>query len=415
MDKERERILREILEHTIDCDYNRSIQFKAHKKYSRKYRICQTIQNISLLFLIGYYILFYSIPQIMFHYKWMGVVPVICSIVAVFFELWCLFGDYLGLANRCWISGQAYTKLYRDCQFFHNHYDLNDIEILRLKAKDIAEQLNGYNLFSPHIDEKIFKETEVELHNKIYPLKEIINNKCCNNNSVVNDELLNCLKSQFDKFLIEIIHFGSSLKSYSYNDIDLAIIIYSDNVSKEEIYEKIINLEQKYLFKESVLDISFFLKRDFDDITLYPYVKCIKEGDLLYRSDEIKESIIKNIKFDLLKYKTSIEELFKSLDSDLRNNRFDILKLYYFFYCFMSYILIKNGKTWNSEETFRREFIKLSEKNNEEIFKEFKHDIYMCYEILRKLRVYKLEYAMENWIPDKKIEQTIYKLKKLFL
>ena len=188
----------------------------------------------------------YSMPEIVSNF---ALVPVIFSIVAVFSELLCLFGDYSGLANRCWISAQAYTRLYRNCQFFHNHYDFDDTEILRLKTKNLAEQLNGYNLFSPHIDEKIYKKTNEELCNKSYPLEEIINNKCFNINFETENELINYLKSQFDKFLIEIIHFGSSLKSCSYHDIDLAIIFYGEDANKEEICEKIINLEQKYLLK----------------------------------------------------------------------------------------------------------------------------------------------------------------------
>ena len=106
--------------------------------------------------------------------------------------------------------------------------------------------------------------------------------------------------------------------------------------------------------------------------------------------------------------------IFESLYSDLKNNRFDILKLYNFFYCVMSYILIQNEKVWNSEETFRREFIELNEKSKEKISEDFKQDIYTCYEILRKLRVYKLEYTKGNWTLGEKIKQTIYNFEKNF-
>ena len=176
MDKEKEQILREIYEHTIDCDYNRCNQFKAYSKYSKKYRTWQKRQNISLLLLISYYMFSYSFPEIVLNFKFIEVFPLVFSVFAVFSELWCLFGDYSGLSNRCWISAQAYSRLYRKCQFFYNHNELNDIELLKLKAKDLVEQLNEYNLFSPHIDEDIYKKTKEELKNKSYPIEEIINN-----------------------------------------------------------------------------------------------------------------------------------------------------------------------------------------------------------------------------------------------
>lgn len=108
-----ETVLEEILEHTKDCDYNRSQHFSEREKYKKRDKWANILQMICLMVIVIFYMIiseFKSLNQTIAYY-----IPVVASIIATVTQLYAYFSGCGELAERHWLAAQAYTRLYREC------------------------------------------------------------------------------------------------------------------------------------------------------------------------------------------------------------------------------------------------------------------------------------------------------------
>jgi predicted nucleotidyltransferase len=342
---DREQILNEILEHTRDCDYNRSQHFVEHQHYSRLSRLLNLVQITSLLFLV----IFCSVlaPEMEMENPFLEyIIPIILSIIATSAELIDYFCNYSDLAQQHWLAAQAYARLYRQCQFFPSHYGINcDENIMREAALNICNELFDLNLMSPDLSERSYKKVKY-LNDKKYPLESIV---FLERKDHLKD-FANCIKDKFNGVKIEIVSFGSYPNKNHHGDIDIAIVVHSEDIDENELLEKTIALEQSFRNKKQIVDLTLLTKKHINNPLQIPFIMNVKKGELLYSSFGVSSSIF-SYDFDIADFKRGLDECFKNVtiaygESDSNNY---INKAFYYVQNAIRYILLNRDISWESE------------------------------------------------------------------
>ncbi|MDO5095470.1 MAG: hypothetical protein Q4D65_02825 [Peptostreptococcaceae bacterium] len=405
MDKELEKVLEEVLEHTKDCNYNRAQNFIMYNKYKRKYEFFEICQNVCLICIIVFYALSYGnsnfdedvfIFQNYVKYLWhtdsisiylpLQLIPALLSVIAIALELWSSFRGYANLSQRCWLAAHSYSRLYRECQFVHNHFADMEISLVRQKACSIASELNDLNLLSPHIEEGVYKKVDIDLKDARYPIENVIHEVKLG----FSDEIINDIsKNYFKGCDIEVILFGSFINNSHYNDIDLAIVIHEPSISFFDKHKKVIEIQKKYLCRKINLDITILTLEDINNIAYRPFVKGIQKGILLYKSPKIYTSSVMGMIFNEEDYSEVAKELSKGLIDNQNTNQGQendeykfISQAYYYFYYTMAHILTRNKIEWVSERTLLEKFIEISLDSGEDIYKKIQDN----FSLVKKLK-----------------------------
>lgn len=231
----KKHLLYEILEHTKDCDYNRSQHFYEYNKYKKCDSYISLLQVISLLLLVFYsmisdnnllystyfiivivtaiaaiilvgliivsltYINFTPNPHctivfsiitiiiiIICIHKVISMPPIsdemmrsiglIISIIGTILQMIGYYYQFGEKAQQHWQSAQAYTRLYRKLQFFFTRYPKAEISEFQLAANLLREELSDLNMISPDLNSKTYRMIENNLKDKTYPIQNIISN-----------------------------------------------------------------------------------------------------------------------------------------------------------------------------------------------------------------------------------------------
>lgn len=369
-----DQLLNEILEHTKDCDFNRTQHFAQNKRLNIMEKGLNSVQIGCLIALIVYYMVASQIefpnPLIM------TLLPIVLSIVATITELISYFSNCGELSQRHWLAAQAYTRLYRECQFFCTHYaEINDINVLRQKAHDISNAICDLNLLSPNLDEKTYSKATLLLGNKHYPIEDVITEARLKRLDVV----LETIKSEYALYSIEIIAFGSYLHGIHYDDIDLAVIVYADDVDKFSLERISVNIQNKYIELGLDLDITIITEKDLSISAFLPFIRNIQSGKRLYIAPAVKRGVFEKtygeIDYNVILKYFYHDAIFAYDKEDTRNF---ILKSYYFFYHTIACILSRKNIPWYGEDSISRNFYRISHNN------EWYQTIYTWFMILRK-------------------------------
>jgi len=390
MDLSYTKLFEEIREHTIDCDYNRAQHHLEYQTTSRKANICRGIQIACLLSLIIYYMVIPELSDTWTDNILIKFTPLFFSIVATITQIIEYCGNFTELSQRHWIAAQAYTRIYRECQFFHIHYAKVGIDVMRAKAQDIASELSDLNNVSPTLNEKTYKKITPCLKDKHYPIDDIISKGAIitetlqlseNKNNIIlpqssADKAIQKLVNDVSKIditlPIEIYLFGSYLYNEFYNDIDIAIIIHEKNENQIAILKKKIeNIRLVQFYKGIIFDITILtenqLNKDQINEDNFLFYKNIKKGKLLYTSDSIPSGkALNNRNFDFY-YSTVIQKYFGLVQ---KQETIDLNAIYKYFYYLFIYILEQNHIDFRGDTSMSNQLLILINKVDDEVLKD---------------------------------------------
>jgi hypothetical protein len=346
MDANRELIINEILEHTIDCDYNRSLHFIEYERYNRISRFLNLLQIVSLLVLVVFCSVI--IPEIELKSSLLEyIIPIILSVIATTAELIDYFCNFSDLSQQHWLAAQAYARLYRQCQFFPSHYGMNcDESIMREAAVNICNELFDLNLMSPDLSEKNYIKVTKKLANKKYPIESVFHFE----RTEYLKEITNKIKDKLSGYKIEIISFGSFPNKKDNNDIDIAVVVHSKNIDEDLLLEKIIKLEQEFRNENQIIDLTLLTESRLQMPSQIPFIANIKKGELLYSSFGVHSSIF-DYDLDTIHFKEILNTYFSKVESayaESDSNNY-INKAFYYIKNVISYILLNRNVLWSSE------------------------------------------------------------------
>lgn len=374
MEKNIEKILNEILEHTKDCDANRAQHFNENIRYNNKNKLLNIFQIICLIFIIAYYMMESEIKS--FNIVGIGLWPIVWSAVATIIQILTYFGGYEKLAQRHWLAAQAYARLYRDCQFFCTHYSELNEKILRQKAQDIAIELSDLNLMSPELNKKSYSKVKKELAERKYPIEKVIEDERIKRIAKVVDTI----KNKYREYDIEIIGFGSYLDSIYYDDIDLAVIVHKIDVDKGILQEISIEIQDQYIDLGLNLDITIITEKELAINGYVPFIRNVKSGKRLYISPMVKQSIFDKT-FEEIDYNTIIRCYYEDLLTAYNGGDISgfVLKTYYYLYHVISYLLNMRGVAWYSEISISQKYYEIAKNSSKEM-----QLVHKWFELLRK-------------------------------
>lgn len=343
--RDREQIINEILEHTKDCDYNRSQHFIEYQYYDKISRVLNLLQIGSLIVLIIFCSIVIPEFENLNNYITYAI-PIILSLIATTAQLIDYFCNFSDLAQQHWLAAQAYARLYRQCQFFPSHYGTScDDYIMRETASNICNELFDLNLMSPNLSERSYKKVSY-LQDKKYPIELI----SYNNRISQLLPFVETIKTAFANHKIEIISFGSYTKTLHNNDIDIAIVIHSAVDDEKALTSKILDLERQFRRNKYNVDLTLLTPNRIKAPSQIPFINNIKKGKQLYASSGLSNSIL-DYSFNTNDYKELINTCYLKVKSSyelLDTNDF-VNKSYYYIRNVIIYILITNDISYIGE------------------------------------------------------------------
>lgn len=374
MERNIEKILGEILEHTIDCDADRAQHFNENIRYSKWNKILNILQIICLICIVAYYMVESEIKS--WGIAGMNLWPIAWSALATTIQIVTYFSGCEKLARQHWIAAQAYSRLYRDCQFFCTHHAEISEEVLRQKAQDISVELCNLNLMSPELNDKSYSKVVDKLASKKYPIEKVIEEKKLNR----IENVIDTIKNKYREYVFEIIAFGSYLSSIYYDDIDLAVIIYKEDVDKELLQEISIEIQDQYIVAGLNLDITIITEKELSISSYVPFIRNVKNGKRLYIVPMVKQSVFDKT-FEEIDYDTIIKCYYEDLVAahDGNDTKIYVNKAYYYLYHVISYLLNMRGIAWYSEISISKKFYEIAKDSTEEM-----QLVHRWFELLRK-------------------------------
>ena len=374
MEKNIEKILNEILEHTKDCDANRAQHFNENIRYSKWNKLLNIFQIICLICIIAYYMVESEIENL--DIAGIGLWPIVWSAIATTFQIVTYFSGYEKLAQQHWLAAQAYARLYRDCQFFCTHYSELNEKILKQKAQDIAIELSDLNLMSPELNKKSYNRIENDLAKKKYPIEKVIEDEKVKRIAKVVDTI----KNKYREYDIEIIAFGSYLDSIYYDDIDLAVIVHKVDVDKNILQEISIEIQDQYIVGGFNLDITIITEKELAINSYVPFIRNVKTGKRLYISPMVKQSVFDKT-FEEIDYDTIIKCYYEDLVTAYSggNTNIFVFKAYFYLYHVISFLLNMRGIAWYSEISISQKYYEIAKDSIKEM-----QLVHRWFELLRK-------------------------------
>ena len=212
MKNEREFLLNELKEHTLDSDCAKGQHFYEEKRYRTKAHAFNIIKSVVFLITIATYVLIVSgiEPNACFNN-----ISIMLVLASTLLEILSYILRYEEKAMEHWKSAQMYSELYRKCQFFCSMYGDFSLDVWREKLNDISEELSRISLLSPSVSEESYMDWRKNNSEKKYPVDKAIYDL-----KVMDiDKIINVIKETLNQYKIEIFLFGSYLSSMYYNPV----------------------------------------------------------------------------------------------------------------------------------------------------------------------------------------------------
>ena len=341
MKNEREFLLNELKEHTLDSDCAKGQHFYEEKRYRTKAHAFNIIKSVVFLITIATYVLIVS-----------GIEPNACfNNISIMLVLASTLLEILSYILRCeekamehWKSAQMYSELYRKCQFFCSMYGDFSLDVWREKLNDISEELSRISLLSPSVSEESYMDWRKNNSEKKYPVDKAIYDL-----KVMDiDKIINVIKETLNQYKIEIFLFGSYLSSMYYNDVDIAVIIH-DKIDENYVLEgKMNEIEKQYSVKGISLDINIITEDDITANRCTQFIKNISKGKCCYKSPEIRKSI-RDYNGTPSNYSEMIEYFIKHAQRHEDDYRVFVTDVFYMYYHALTALLFSQNISWYGE------------------------------------------------------------------
>lgn len=388
MNKEHEieQILNEILEHTADCDCNRSQHFKEYDRYSKWDNFFNITQAIILIALVSFFMLKSDFPCLD-EWSW---APIILSAIATALQLMDYYFDCGTVADHHWMAAQAYSRLYRQCQFFPSNYANASLDEIRAVARSISSELYDLNIMSPDLNDKTYRKVKDRVENKKYPIQEVFRSLRVER---INDAVER-LKEECVDYFTEIYIFGSYLDGLVNHDVDIAVIVHQKDVTidQDSLNQKAIEIENDFSGQNINLDITIITEKELNDTANIPFIRNILKGERIYSN--IERETGRSVIYLHNNYNILIEKFYTEANNAKDNHSVFVSKVFSFYYFIIANILERNNIDWNGEDSLLHEFRKIAGKNNEylNIQKEFRR----IQKIRQKMLTNASEFHLEN-------------------
>lgn len=341
MKNEREFLLNELKEHTLDSDCAKGQHFYEEKRYRTKAHAFNIIKSVVFLITIATYVLIVSgiEPNACFNN-----ISIMLVLASTLLEILSYILRYEEKAMEHWKSAQMYSELYRKCQFFCSMYGDFSLDVWREKLNDISEELSRISLLSPSVSEESYMDWRKNNSEKKYPVDKAIYDL-----KVMDiDKIINVIKETLNQYKIEIFLFGSYLSSMYYNDVDIAVIIH-DKIDENYVFEgKMNEIEKQYSVKGISLDINIITEDDITANRCTQFIKNISKGKCCYKSPEIRKSI-RDYNGTPSNYSEMIEYFIKHAQRHEDDYRVFVTDVFYMYYHALTALLFSQNISWYGE------------------------------------------------------------------
>lgn len=341
MKNEREFLLNELKEHTLDSDCAKGQHFYEEKRYRTKAHAFNIIKSVVFLITIATYVLIVSgiEPNACFNN-----ISIMLVLASTLLEILSYILRYEEKAMEHWKSAQMYSELYRKCQFFCSMYGDFSLDVWREKLNDISEELSRISLLSPSVSEESYMDWRKNNSEKKYPVDKAIYDL-----KVMDiDKIINVIKETLNQYKIEIFLFGSYLSSMYYNDVDIAVIIH-DKIDENYVLEgKMNEIEKQYSVKGISLDINIITEDDITANRCTQFIKNISKGKCCYKSPEIRKSI-RDYNGTPSNYSEMIEYFIKHAQRHEDDYRVFVTDVFYMYYHALTALLFSQNISWYGE------------------------------------------------------------------
>ena len=341
MKNEREFLLNELKEHTLDSDCAKGQHFYEEKRYRTKAHAFNIIKSVVFLITIATYVLIVSgiEPNACFNN-----ISIMLVLASTLLEILSYILRYEEKAMEHWKSAQMYSELYRKCQFFCSMYGDFSLDVWREKLNDISEELSRISLLSPSVSEESYMDWRKNNSEKKYPVDKAIYDL-----KVMDiDKIINVIKETLNQYKIEIFLFVSYLSSMYYNDVDIAVIIH-DKIDENYVLEgKMNEIEKQYSVKGISLDINIITEDDITANRCKKKKKNISKGKCCYKSPEIRKSI-RDYNGTPSNYSEMIEYFIKHAQRHEDDYRVFVTDVFYMYYHALTALLFSQNISWYGE------------------------------------------------------------------
>ena len=341
MKNEREFLLNELKEHTLDSDCAKGQHFYEEKRYRTKAHAFNIIKSVVFLITIATYVLIVSgiEPNACFNN-----ISIMLVLASTLLEILSYILRYEEKAMEHWKSAQMYSELYRKCQFFCSMYGDFSLDVWREKLNDISEELSRISLLSPSVSEESYMDWRKNNSEKKYPVDKAIYDL-----KVMDiDKIINVIKETLNQYKIEIFLFVSYLSSMYYNDVDIAVIIH-DKIDENYVLEgKMNEIEKQYSVKGISLDINIITEDDITANRCTQFIKNISKGKCCYKSPEIRKSI-RDYNGTPSNYSEMIEYFIKHAQRHEDDYRVFVTDVFYMYYHALTALLFSQNISWYGE------------------------------------------------------------------
>lgn len=340
---EREFLLNELIEHTMDCDCAKSQHFYDEKNSRKKAKIFNYVQSITFLLTIATYVLIVSGIQ---QYSWLNFAGIVLTLVSTLLEIMSYMLRFDEEAMNHWKAAQMYSELYRKCQFFCSDYQNESLDVWRARLNDISEELSRISSLSPSVSEKSYSEWAKYGYSKKYPVHKAVLDLKVNQIDNVIQAIINSMVG----YKIEIFLFGSYFKSMHYNDIDIAVILHEDERTLA-LKEKMNDIEKAYSVKGVDLDITIISEKDIIANRCTQFIKNICDGECYYKSPEVKKSIKDEYESSVSNYYEMVQYFCNQADNNKNDYRSFTSSVFYMYYHSLAWLLEHFSINWYGEKS----------------------------------------------------------------
>lgn len=342
MTSEREFLLNELKEHTIDCDCAKNQHFYDERICRKKAKIFSKLQSLVFLLTIATYVLIVSGMQ---QSGWLSFIGIVLALSSTMLEIMSYMLRYEDEAMEHWKAAQMYSEIYRKCQFFYSNYANSTLDVWREKLNDISEELSRISSLSPSVSNKSYEEWEKNSANKKYPVHKAIRDLKVNN----IQEIIEVIKGALNGYKIEIFLFGSYFSNMYYNDIDIAVILHEDE-AKLPLKEKMNAIEAKYSVMGLDLDITIISEKDIIANRCTQFINNICEGECYYKSPEVKKCL-EEYSGTLTNYSEMVSYFIEKAEETKKDYRSFVANAFYMYYHALTSILQNQKINWYGERS----------------------------------------------------------------
>ena len=138
MNNEKEFLLNELKEHTVDSDCAKAQHFYEEKKIRRIEKGFNILKSIVFLVTIATYILIVSEIELN---DWFNKISILLTLISTLLEILSYMFRFEENAMNHWKAAQMYSEIYRKYQFFCSMYGSQSLDIWREKLQFIKNRM----------------------------------------------------------------------------------------------------------------------------------------------------------------------------------------------------------------------------------------------------------------------------------